>query len=190
MLISLQRSRVSDPETVFTVTNSLPSDRISANFTLRELCKSEIATRRGINNWFQLDTQIQSAVFLARNVLQPLRDRFGPFTPNSVFRSQELERALKKKPKRWNSISQHTFGEAADIEIPGLPTLKLAEWCRDNLLFDQIILEMYEPDEPSSGWVHISRTNRRVNRVQLLSYIPDDNGKYIYVPGFRVNASM
>ena len=69
---------------------------------------------------------------LSRHVLQPIRDAFGSFTPNSVYRGQALERALKNKPATWLSTSQHATGEACDIEIVGMATLELAAWARDS----------------------------------------------------------
>ena len=45
---------------------------------------------------------------------------------------------------------------AADIEIVGIPNKELAEWIRDNLEFDQLILEFYRDDDPAAGWVHVS----------------------------------
>ena len=114
----------------------------------------------------------------------------GSFTPNSVFRGHPLERALKNKPASWLSTSQHSRGEACDIEIVGKSTLALAEWARDNLTFDQIICECYDPAKgPNSGWVHISlkAPGTGENRRQLLSYIVD-NGKMVYVPGLRATA--
>ena len=32
----------------------------------------------------------------------------------------------------------------------------LASWIRENLEFDQLILEFYTTGEPASGWVHCS----------------------------------
>ena len=61
-------------------------------------------------------------------MLQPLREEFGRFSPNSVYRCQALERALKKKPAGWKSTSQHCSGEATDVEMPGVKTLDLARW--------------------------------------------------------------
>lgn len=154
----------------FTVENSKLDDRISENFYLRELVKSDLAIRRGINNWFRTDSQVQSAVYLCRKVLQPLRDEFGAFTPNSVYRSQALERALKNKPSEWRSKSQHTLGQAADIEIPGMSNYDLAVWVKSNLSTDQTILEMYKQGEPSSGWVHVSTLAVGVNRAEVLTF--------------------
>ena len=89
-----------------------PQDRIAPNFKFYELTQSETATRRNIDNSFQTMEEIQSAVYLCRHILQAVRDRFGRFSPNSVYRSQDLERALKKKRKDWVSKSQHTRGQA------------------------------------------------------------------------------
>jgi hypothetical protein len=150
-----------------------------------ELTRSELADRRGINNYFPSDKELRAAIHLAREVLQPIRDALGKFTPNSVFRGHPLERALKNKPATWISTSQHSRGEACDIEIVGMSTLALAEWARDNLTFDQIICECYDPAKgPNSGWVHISlkAPGTGENRGQLLSYIAS-HGKMVYVPG-------
>src|SRR6266540_4143036 len=110
-----------------------PEDRVSRNFRFYELTKSDFADRLAIDNRFAGVQELRAAVHLCRHVLQPLRDKFGPFAPNSVYRSQALERALKKKPASWKSPSQHAAGEACDIEIPGMETIKLAQWAAKNL---------------------------------------------------------
>ena len=45
---------------------------------------------------------------------------------------------------------------------------QLAAWIRDNLDYDQLILEFYESHDPTSGWVHCSITGGP-NRKQLLT---------------------
>lgn len=167
-----------------------PQDQIAPNFRLYELTRSELASRLGVDNAFPGDREFRAAVYLARKVLQPIRDTFGGFTPNSVFRGQALERVLKQKPSGWLSTSQHTQGCACDIEITGKSTLELAQWAASNLKeFDQIICECYDPREgPNSGWVHISvkAPEQGANRKQLLSYVRDTaSGKWIYVQGLR-----
>ena len=47
-------------------------------------------------------------------------------------------------------------GQAADFEVPGVSNHELAAWVRDNLDYDQLILEFYTPGQPNSGWVHCS----------------------------------
>jgi len=169
-----------------------PQDLIAPNFRVYELTVSELASRQGIDNDLPGDTELRAAVNLARRVLQPIRDAFGSFSPNSVFRSQTLERALKNKPSSWISTSQHTQGCACDVEIPGRTTLDLARWAADNLPdFDQIICECFNPREgPNSGWVHISlrMPDMGPNRRSLLSYIRDPrSGRWMYVQGLRAD---
>ena len=172
--------------------NIEPGDLIAPNFKVYELTVSELASRRGIPNDFPGDAELHAAVHLARQVLQPIREAFGRFTPNSVFRSQALERVLKNRPATWISTSQHTQGCACDVEIPGKPTLELARWAADNLPdYDQIICECYDPRQgPNSGWVHISLRppGQGKNRRRLLSYIRDPrSGQMVYVDGLRAS---
>ncbi|MBU0465309.1 MAG: hypothetical protein KKE12_17200, partial [Proteobacteria bacterium] len=52
----------------------------------------------------------------------------------------------------------------------------LSVWIRDNLEFDQVILECYRPGEPNSGWVHVSlKDSENTNRSVALTY---SNRKY------------
>ena len=170
-----------------------PRTLIAPNFRLYELTRSDLASRLGIANGFENLSQLRAAIHLARQVLQPVRDAFGSFTPNSVYRGQPLERALKNKPSTWLSTSQHASGEACDIEIVGMATLELAAWVRDHLAdFDQIICECYDPAKgPNSGWVHVSLKppGSGVNRKQCLSYVRDASiGRLVYVTGLTAMA--
>lgn len=167
-----------------------PQDRIAKHFRLYELTVSEMADRQRIDNRIPDDRVLRSAVHLARAVLDPIREAFGSFTPNSVFRSQALERALKAKPSSWISTSQHAEGRACDVEIVAKPTLELAQWASTTLAdFDQIICECYDPRKgPNSGWVHISvlPPGAGRNRRQVLSYVVDAaSGRLVYVNGLR-----
>ena len=171
-----------------------PQDLVAPNFRFAELSVSEIAARRGIDNRIDSDEKLRAAVHLARQVLQPLRDAFGPFAPNSVFRSQALERVLKGKAVNWLSTSQHTLGRACDVEIVGMPTLVLAQWASQNLAeFDQIICECHDPAlGPNSGWVHVSLVppGQGKNRRQVLSYVVDPaTGELRYVAGLHPSAT-
>ena len=164
-----------------------PGDRVSKDFQFYELTRSDLAQRLRIDNAFASPRELRAAVNLCREVLQPLRDKFGRLSPNSVYRCQALERALKKKPASWKSTSQHCAGEAADVEIPGMTTLELARWVERNLKFDQLICECYDPAQgPNSGWVHISlkAPGTGENRGELLSYVyvPRERA-YAYVEG-------
>ena len=63
--------------------------------------------------------------------------------------------------------------------MPGVSNKDLAEYIRDNLNFDQLILEFFTPDDPNSGWVHCSFNNKVENRKQFLRAYKD-NGKTKY----------
>jgi hypothetical protein len=184
------RTLTDTPLAALTLAGVGPRDLVAPNFRVYELTRSETAVRQRIDNGFAGDEDLRCAVHLARTVLQPIRDRFGSFSPNSVFRSQALERALKNRPSSWISTSQHTQGRACDVEIPGLATLELARWAADHLpTFDQIICECYDPRQgPNSGWVHISTIppGRGTNRREILSYVLDKaTQRLVYVKGLE-----
>ncbi|MCU0969336.1 MAG: D-Ala-D-Ala carboxypeptidase family metallohydrolase [Rubrivivax sp.] len=169
-----------------------PQSRIAEFFKVYELTKSETADRQRIDNAIRDAAVLRAAVNLAREVLDPVRRQYGRLSPNSVYRSQALERALKKKPSTWLSTSQHARGQACDIEVPGVPTLELAEWCAKSLAaFDQIICECYDPAKgPNSGWVHVSLLppGAGTNRRQLLSYVTDPaTGRLVYTAGLQAS---
>ena len=149
--------------------------KLTNNFSLQELLKSQTALRKGIDNKPANPGVITNLQVLCEKVLQPVRDHFGkPVVINSGYRSPKLNKAIGGSNK-----SQHTKGEAADIEIPGLSNKELAEYIEDNLPFDQLILEFYNGVDPNSGWVHVSYVNDSDNRKQTLTI--NKNGAF---PGF------
>ena len=81
-----------------------PEDKIAPNFYVHELTRSDLALRLGIDNSLPGDDELRAAVHLTREVMQPIRDAQGRFLPNSVFRSQALERVLKTAPA---GLGQH-----------------------------------------------------------------------------------
>ncbi len=188
------RDLIHTPLAALRVAGLHPQDRIAPNFRVYELSVSELAQRRGIDNRIADDTVLRNAVHLARTVLQPIRDQFGGFTPNSVYRSQALERQLKDKPASWISTSQHTEGCACDVEIVGRATVDMARWACEHLAghFDQIICECHDPRKgPNSGWVHISSLppGGRRNRGEVLSYVVDaGSGRLVYVQGLQATS--
>ena len=138
--------------------------QLTNNFTLAELCKSQTALRKGIDNLPKDPDVVAKMQTLAEEVLQPVRDKFGPTVINSGYRCKKLNTAIGGSKK-----SQHCFGEAADIEVQTISNRDLAEWIKNNLDFDQLILEFYNGKDPSSGWVHVSYKNKDDNRKQVLT---------------------
>ena len=149
--------------------------RLSENFTLQEFTKSQTAIRKGLDNT-PAEAHIENAKELFANVVQKVRDNFGVTIINSGYRGPDLNYAIG-----GSNTSQHTRGQAVDIECPGIPNYDVAKWVEDNLEFDQLILEFYTPGIPDSGWVHVSYKTED-NRKQCLTAMKE-NGKTIYKPG-------
>ena len=150
--------------------------KLTANFSLEELTKSETALRLGLDNEPN-DEQLANLVALCECVLQPVRDHFGKGVKvNSGLRTLAVNRAIGSK-----DTSDHTKGMAADIEIPGVANAELAQWIVSNLEFRQVILEFYTPGIPDSGWVHVSY-NPADNKKQVLT-ATKQNGKTVYLNG-------
>ena len=149
--------------------------KLSKNFSLQEFTKSQTALRQGIDNTPN-DEHMEAAKKLFENVVQKVRDNFGPTVINSGYRGPALNEAVG-----GSSRSQHCKGEAVDIECPGTPNYDVAKWIEDNLDFDQLILEFYTPGVPDSGWVHVSYKSEG-NRKSVLTAMKED-GKTVYKPG-------
>lgn len=82
--------------------------RITKNFTLKELCKSNTALSKGLKNEPD-QLQINNLEDLVKHLLQPLRNTFGKITITSGFRSAEVNKAVGGVP-----TSLHAKGCAAD----------------------------------------------------------------------------
>ena len=125
--------------------------RLSNNFSLAELTKSQVAKRKGISNEPGKE-EIVNLSLLCQRILQPVRDNYRvPITPSSGYRSMALNDAIGS-----SSRSQHVKGQAVDFEVPLVDNKVVAHWIMDNLIFDQLILEYYKEEDPNSGWVHVS----------------------------------
>lgn len=140
--------------------------RLSKHFRLRELEKSQVALRNGIDNTVQDETIFNNLKSLCGEILEPIRNNFGkPFSPNSGYRCLELNRKLGSR-----DTSQHTLGQAVDIELPGIDNEELLYYIKEKLDYDQIILEYYDGIDPHSGWVHVSYVSPEENRRNSFSY--------------------
>lgn len=68
---------------------------LSANFTLKELTKSDTATRLGLDNTPD-EQALENLKTLCEMVLQPVREHFGKsVTVNSGYRSPESNAAVE-----------------------------------------------------------------------------------------------
>ena len=152
--------------------------QLSKNFSLVELTKSQTAERKGIPNDPSPD-HIENLRLLCERVLQPVRDQFNPVgTISSAYRSPALCQAIGSSVD-----SQHAKGMAADFEIFGTPNNEVFNWIKGNLLYDQMILEFWNSDEPNSGWLHVSYNPESSENIkENLRAYKDENNKTRYKP--------
>ena len=151
--------------------------KLSENFSLEELIRSSTAMRIGIDN-IPNDEHLKNLQVVVDEIAQPLRDHFGkPVRINSGYRSPALNDAIGGSKK-----SQHSKGEAIDLEIDGVSNMEVADWITENCDYDQVILEFYNPAEgPNSGWVHAScKADLSQNRKRNLIALKDGN-KTVYL---------
>ena len=151
--------------------------KLSKNFSLEELTRSATATKLGIDNKPD-EEHLKNLQVVVDEIAQPLRDHFGkPVRINSGYRSPALNDAIGGSKK-----SQHSKGEALDLEIDGVSNMEVAGWITENCDYDQVILEFYNPAEgPNSGWVHAScKADLSQNRKRNLIALKDGN-KTVYL---------
>ena len=131
------------------------------------MTKSQTASRMGLDNNPSEDEQ-ENLRLLCERVLQPVRDHFNKvLTISSGFRNIILSQKIGSSAK-----SQHCAGEAADFEIYGTPNNEVSDWIKENLMFDQLILEFWEPGQPNAGWIHVSyKKEINSNRKEYLMAI-------------------
>ena len=124
--------------------------KLSENFTLEELIRSNTAERMGIDNVPKDEKVVENLRSLCLEVLQPLRDYVGaPVHINSGYRCPELNMAVGGVKN-----SQHCRGEAADIRIVSPKQgREWAAWIEDNCRFDQMLLEK---NKSGAVWLHVS----------------------------------
>lgn len=114
-------------------------------FTIQELCASDTARKKGIDNTAPTDVKVRLST-LAEKVLDPLRERYGkPIRVNSGYRSPILNKAVGGKP-----TSQHLKGEAADITGGTVEENRKLLALLSDMEFDQLI------DESNLTWIHVS----------------------------------
>ena len=132
-----RRNRTRRKRKIFRRTTGETIMKLSRNFSLSELIKSDTAIRLGIDNNPNAD-QIEKLKLLCENILQPVRDHFGRVTVTSCFRSPEL---CVKIGSSLNS--QHTRAEAADFECLGTSNAEVFDWIKANLPYDQMISRVF-----------------------------------------------
>lgn len=149
--------------------------QLSKNLSLAEMIRSESAKRAGINN-MPTKEHLESMKVLAEKIFQPIRDYFKrPIHLSSGYRSEALNASIKGASK----TSQHSKGEAIDIDMDGteITNKQVFDYIKDNLEFDQLIWEFGTDNNPA--WVHVSFNSKGRQRKQILK-ATKKNGKTVY----------
>ena len=157
----------------------MKSLQLSEHFTLVEFERSATAQACGIDNNVPAK-YVPVLQQLCKEVLEPLRSFVGqPIVISSGYRCNQLNVKVGGA-----YASQHTLGEAADIQLPVTPytawddnrrhtdleeARRWFDWLERNTDFDQLILETANDKD---YWIHVScRRNRKANRHQVIRYL-------------------
>ena len=147
--------------------SSLPDNyQLSKHFTLGDLSSKSAVSK------YKLEAQggltygqlVYNLAALALNVLEPALSLYPKLQVNSGFRTIAAS----------NPSSQHTKGQAVDIQIPGLSKedyFDVAKKLANNLNYDQLLLE-YKNYGTGMPWIHIS-FNVDGQRKQVLTLYND-----------------
>jgi hypothetical protein len=140
--------------------------KLTSNFSLEELSHTD---HREFDNTPPADV-IENLKRLAM-ILEQVRSLFNgsPVMVNSAYRSLEVNRAVGS-----SDGSQHRFGCAADIRIPGqTPDMVVKTILAANLPYDQLLREF-------DAWVHISVPTHEGGAPRKMALIIDKTGTRAY----------
>ena len=139
------------------------AEKISKHCSYREGTHSDTAQKHGVDNT-PTEEHLETMKVTAEKLFEPLREYVGaPIRVNSFYRSEDLNVLLKGGARR----SQHMKGEAMDLDaLGGRSNAEMFMIIKDQLDFDQLIWEGGNNKEPE--WVHVSYTEKRKNRKQVL----------------------
>lgn len=127
-------------------------------FTINELCKSDTAKAKGIDNTPSAEV-VKNLTQLVDVVLDPLRKNWGaPLRVNSGYRCPALNKAVG-----GSATSDHLYGYAADITAGSVEKNKelfnLVQ--KLNLPYRQLI------NENNYRWVHVSYNPKDIKKQIL-----------------------
>lgn len=152
--------------------------KLSEHLDLSEVIRSESAKRLGINN-MPGQNDIANLKAIAENIFEPIRAHFRvPIRISSGYRSPILNKAIGGATN-----SDHTRGEALDIDMDGSPhgisNADVFSFIRKKLDFQQLIWEFGDNKNPD--WVHVSFKASGGNKKQVLRALKI-KGKTTYTP--------
>ena len=142
---------------------------IGRHFKLKHLIYSNTAKNNSINNFPGIDNSpsqtevIENLRSLMNVVVDPIVDIYPDLIITSGYRCMALNSRLG-----GSNTSQHVFGQAVDIQIPGLSTADVYNYIYYQVTgWDQLIWEY--PERGGSSWVHVSYSSRNRRKTTLAS---------------------
>jgi zinc D-Ala-D-Ala carboxypeptidase len=147
---------------------------ISNHISYAEAIYSQTAIKNGIDNTPN-QTELLAMRTVAAQVFEPLRHGIGdkPIAIDSFFRCAQLNNLIGGS----STTSQHMKGEAIDIRGLGNITNKqLFDYIKTNLVFDQLIWEYGNGQQPD--WVHVSYSSTHNRKEVLRSTM--NNGQIVW----------
>ena len=142
---------------------------IGRHFKLKHLIYSNTAKNNSINNFPGIDNSpsqtevIENLRSLMNVVVDPIVDVYPDLIITSGYRCMALNSRLG-----GSNTSQHVFGQAVDIQIPGLSTADVYNYIYYQVTgWDQLIWEY--PERGGSSWVHVSYSSRNRRKTTLAS---------------------
>ena len=139
---------------------------LSQHLTLAEVIRSSTAKRLGISN-MPTEEHLANLKIWAEKIYEPIWNHFKKCFLSSGYRSKQLNAATKGA----SATSQHSTGEAGDIDMDGskdgVSNNDIFHWVKDNLKFKQLIAEY--PENGLLGWVHISYDEKNLKNEILIA---------------------
>lgn len=148
------------------ITNAL---KISDYFTVGNICNAAASQARirafNGNTVYDMACNMKA---LAQQCLDPIKDKYPNVLITSGFRDFI--------PEGGALNSQHLYGQAVDLQFPGVPKtgyMEIAQWIKNSIPFDQLLLE-YKTTGSKMPWIHVT-FNRNGNRKTFGTFM---NHKY------------
>lgn len=122
---------------------------ISRYFSWDEAVRSDVATRKGLDN--TPSEEVKATIMETALAADRLRDLLGhPIHVNSWYRSPKVNAAIGGA-----KLSAHMEGSAIDLTCPlfGPPAKIIEELRKSEIPFRKAIVEF--PNSPTGGWAHV-----------------------------------
>lgn len=153
--------------------------QIGKHFTLKEYIYSDIANQFFINNFPGVDGSpsqsevIANLISLATNIIDIISDKYPKVVIKSGYRCLALNTKMGGSP-----ISQYIFGQAVDLQVPGVSSAILYNYIYDNVpTWDQLIWKFPENTQGSGVYVSWSNVKNR-RKTTLASNVPSNHKKH------------